>query len=102
MNMKKNDIVDLEITGYTADGSGVGRYNGIAVFVPLAAAGDKLKIKILKTAKTYAFGKIEKIVSSSKDRIPLDCPQFSKCGGCVYRHINYKAEIGRASCRERV
>ena len=93
MNIGKNDIVDLEITGYTADGSGVGRYNGIAVFVPLAAAGDKIKVKILKTAKTYAFGKIEKIVSPSKDRISLDCPQFSKCGGCVYRHINYKAEL---------
>lgn len=93
MELKKNDIVDLEITGYTAEGSGVGRYKEIAVFVPLAAMGDKLRVKILKTAKTYAFGKIDKIVSGSKDRVPMDCPQFAQCGGCVYRHIGYSGEL---------
>lgn len=93
MELKKNDVVDLEITGYTAEGSGVGRYKDVAVFVPLAAAGDKLHVKILKTAKTYAFGKIDKIVSGSKERIPSDCAQFAQCGGCVYRHIGYAAEL---------
>ncbi|MVB10071.1 23S rRNA (uracil-C(5))-methyltransferase RlmCD [Caprobacter fermentans] len=92
MELKKNQMIELDITGYTAEGNGVGRYNGIAVFVPHAAAGDRLSVKILKTAKTYAFGKIEKILSSSPDRIPVDCPQFSRCGGCVYRHVRYEAE----------
>jgi 23S rRNA (uracil1939-C5)-methyltransferase len=93
MELKKNDIIDLEITGYTAEGSGVGRYKDIAIFVPLAAAGDKLSVKILKTAKTYAFGKIDKIISASKERVPVDCAQFAQCGGCVYRHISYAAEL---------
>lgn len=93
MDLTKNQIIPLEITGYTAEGSGVGRYRGIAVFVPLAAAGDQLEVKILKVAKTYAYGKIEKIVAPSKDRIPADCPQFARCGGCVYRHISYEAEL---------
>ncbi|WP_277669032.1 23S rRNA (uracil(1939)-C(5))-methyltransferase RlmD [Caproiciproducens galactitolivorans] len=93
MDLKKNDFIDLEITGYTAQGSGVGRYNDIAVFVPLAAKGDRLRVKILKTAKTYAFGRIDKILKASEDRIALDCAQFAQCGGCVYRHIDYTAEL---------
>lgn len=93
MELNKNDIIDLEITGYTAEGSGVGRYHDIAVFVPLAAEGDKLRVKILKTAKTYAFGKIDRILSGSKDRLPMDCAQFTRCGGCVYRHIGYQEEL---------
>lgn len=93
MELTKNQIVPLEITGYTAEGSGVGRYHGIAVFVPLAASGDHLEVRILKVAKTFAYGKIEKIVTASKDRIPADCPQFTRCGGCVYRHISYEAEL---------
>lgn len=88
----KNDILPLEITGYTAEGSGVGRADGAAIFVPGAAVGDKLLVRILKTAKTYAYGKIESITSPSPDRITPDCPQFSKCGGCVFRHITYAAE----------
>lgn len=93
MQLKKNDSIELEITGYTAEGSGVGRYENIAVFVPLAAVGDRLRVKILKTAKTYAFGKLEQILSPSPDRVRQDCSQFAKCGGCVYRHIDYAAEL---------
>lgn len=93
MELTKNQVVPLEITGYTAEGSGVGRYRGIAVFVPLAAAGDRLEVRILKVAKTFAYGKIEKIIAASKDRVPPDCPQFPQCGGCVYRHISYEAEL---------
>lgn len=93
MDIKKNDLIDLEITGYTAEGSGVGRYRDIAVFVPLAAAGDKLSVQILKTAKTFAFGRIHKILTASKQRVPQDCMQFAQCGGCVYRHIQYTSEL---------
>jgi 23S rRNA (uracil1939-C5)-methyltransferase len=93
MELRKDQTVQLEITGYSAEGSGVGRYQGIAVFVPLAAAGDRLKVKITRVAKNCAYGKIEKILSPSEDRIPADCPLFTRCGGCVYRHISYEAEL---------
>lgn len=56
--LKKNDIIELNITSATAEGSGVGKTDeGIAVFVPLSAVGDFLRVKILKVKKTYAFGK---------------------------------------------
>ncbi len=93
MELVKNQVIPLEITGYAADGSGVGHFNGIAVFVPLAAAGDRLEVKVLKVAKNCVYGRISKIVSASGDRIPADCPQFSRCGGCVFRHISYEAEL---------
>ena len=73
MNLSKNQLVELEITGFTAEGSGVGRAEEIAVFVPGAALGDRLLVRILKPAKSYAFGKIEQILVPSPDRIPLDC-----------------------------
>lgn len=90
---KKNDIINLNITSATAEGSGVGKTDeGIAVFVPLSAIGDTLRVRILKVKKTYAFGKIEEILTPSSVRIAPDCPQFSKCGGCVWRHISYEEE----------
>lgn len=93
MKLNKNDIINLKITSATAEGSGVGKTeDGIAVFVPLTAIGDELEVRILKVKKTYAFGKIEKIIKPSKSRIEADCPNFSKCGGCVWRHISYEEE----------
>ena len=62
MNLVKNDIIKLNITSATAEGNGVGKTeDGIAVFVPLSAVGDELEVRILKTKKTYAFGKIESL-----------------------------------------
>ena len=89
---RKNEVHTLSITGYTAEGRGVGRLLGAAVFVPGAALGDTLNVRILKTEKTYAYGKIEEIRTPSPDRIAPDCPQFGKCGGCAFRHLRYEAE----------
>ena len=90
--MTKNDIVKLEITSLTSEGSGVGRYDGMAVFVPFTAVGDAISCRIVKVLKSYAFGKIEEIITSSPDRTESSCPVFGKCGGCVFRHIKYEAE----------
>lgn len=93
MALRKNDIINLTITSTSAEGSGVGKtQDGMVVFVPLSAVGDELEVRILKSKKTYAFGKIERIISPSHVRIEPDCPVFSKCGGCVWRHISYDEE----------
>ncbi|MBO7520508.1 MAG: 23S rRNA (uracil(1939)-C(5))-methyltransferase RlmD [Clostridia bacterium] len=91
--MIKNQNVILEITDITAEGSGVGKYEGMAVFVPLTAAGDVIDAKIVKVKPNYAYGIIDKIIKPSKSRIEPDCPYFKKCGGCVFRHINYTSEL---------
>lgn len=91
--MKKNDRIKLEITGMSAEGNGVGKYEEMAVFVPYTAVGDVVEVKILKAAKTYAFGKAESLCKASESRVKSDCRLFTKCGGCVYRHISYQEEL---------
>ena len=90
--MQKNQEIILEITDVTNEGSGVGKYEGMAVFVPLTAVGDIAKVKILKVKKSYVYGKLTELISESENRIENNCPYFSKCGGCAFRHIGYKAE----------
>jgi 23S rRNA (uracil1939-C5)-methyltransferase len=93
INIKKNDIINLVIEDVSIDGDGVGRWNGMAVFVPKGAVGDSLLVRILKIKSNYLIGKIEKILSPSADRIALDCPVYNKCGGCAFRHVSYDAEL---------
>lgn len=93
MNLKKNDIINLEITDMSGQGSGIGRYDGMAIFVPLTAIGDNIEARILKVKKNYAFAKIENILTYSDKRIEPDCQCYAKCGGCVYRHISYEEEL---------
>lgn len=91
--MNKNDIVRIEITALTSEGNGVGRHEGMAVFVPFTAVGDVISCRIVKVLKSYAYGRIEEIITPSPDRVPAACPVFSKCGGCCFRHISYDAEL---------
>lgn len=90
--LKKNKIEEIEITGMTAEGNGVGRCEGIAVFVPLTAIGDIARVRIVKVQKTFAYGILEELIAPSPQRIKFDCRVFSKCGGCAFRHIAYESE----------
>ena len=91
--MNKNDILTLEITGLTSEGSGVARHDGLAVFVPFSAVGDVAECRVLKVQKTYAYAKIERLLTPSQDRIDPSCEAYGKCGGCLFRHIAYDAEL---------
>ncbi len=93
VNLKKNDEIELSITALSSEGSGIGHYKGMAVFVDSAAVGDTLKVHIIKVKSSYAVGKIVKIIKPSKHRIPPDCPVYDRCGGCSYRHISYEQEL---------
>lgn len=93
MNIKKNDSFTVEITGITSEGSGVARIDNFAIFIPETAIGDVVNIKIVKLQKSYGFGRVESIITPSVYRIHPECTCYTRCGGCVYRHITYEAEL---------
>ena len=90
--MNKNDVFTAEITAVSAEGSGIARCDGMAVFVPQTAPGDIAQLRIVKVKSRYAYGIVEKIEKYSPVRTENSCPVFKQCGGCVYRHISYEAE----------
>ncbi|MCL2022957.1 MAG: 23S rRNA (uracil(1939)-C(5))-methyltransferase RlmD [Oscillospiraceae bacterium] len=92
-DLKKGDKIRLDITSQTLQGQGVGRYDGLAVFVPAAAAGDLLEVTTLKREKRLAYGRIDEIITPSSQRIQQNCSAYPRCGGCVFRHINYDEEL---------
>ena len=88
----KNQILTLEIESLSNDGNGVAHSEGQAVFVPGTAPGDTAEIRVVKPMKTYAFGRVEKILTPGPGRIATDCPVAGPCGGCGLRHISYETE----------
>ena len=93
MTLKKNDDIRLEITAFTSLGSGIGRFENMAVFVDGTAPGDEITAHIIKVKKNYAVGKLQKLHRKSKLRTESDCTVDSRCGGCAYRHIKYEGEL---------
>ncbi|MCR4435643.1 MAG: 23S rRNA (uracil(1939)-C(5))-methyltransferase RlmD [Clostridiales bacterium] len=93
MEIKKNEIYTLEITGMTHEGQGVGRIGSFAVFVDGTIPGETVEIKIIKKAKSYAVGKLISITKQSPHRVPPFCGSFPRCGGCHLQHMSYKAQL---------
>ena len=90
--LTKNEIYETVITDYTAEGQGVARVDGCAVFIPNAIAGEKCRIRIEKVGKTWAAGKIVEILEKSPRRINRACPISASCGGCDFHHMDYAEE----------
>jgi len=91
--MKKGDIIEINIEDMTKEGMGIGHYEGMAVFVDNAAPGDRLSCKLTKLKKSYATGKMLKLINASCSRITPECSFFPDCGGCSFCHIDYEAEL---------
>lgn len=92
ISLSKNDEIVLDIIDVTHEGNGVGKKDGVAVFVPETCVGDKVLVRIQKITSKFAYGKVLEIIKASEERIESDCSVFSFCGGCVFRQVKYSAE----------
>ncbi len=63
-------------------GSCLSEIEGKKIFIPYALPNEMLEISVIKEHKNYCEGKIEKIITPSKNRKNPACPYFYFCGGC--------------------
>lgn len=91
--MQKNDIVPITIEDMGMNGEGIGKSGHYTLFVKDAIVGDKIMARITKAKKNYAYARVEKILSPSKDRITPPCPVAGPCGGCQLQSLSYERQL---------
>ncbi|MDR2647455.1 MAG: 23S rRNA (uracil(1939)-C(5))-methyltransferase RlmD [Oscillospiraceae bacterium] len=91
--MIKNEIAELNIIGMSLQGAGIARVDGMAVFVPGAATGDRIRAVIVKVKSNHAFARCLEVLSPSAQRITPVCGVFPQCGGCAFQHVDYACEL---------
>lgn len=91
--MEKNDIFTAVMDGVTSEGHGVCRHEGRAVFVPGALIGEEWEVRVVKCAANAVWGRGEKCLSDSPDRVTPSCSAAGRCGGCTLQHMSYEAEL---------
>lgn len=89
MALKKGQEVTLTITGAAFKGKGVGKVDGMAVFVHGTAPGDTVRGRIIKKKKSFCEAKLLEIIEPSTDRIEPLCQHANVCGGCSWQHLPY-------------
>lgn len=88
MNYQQGTIVEVEIADLSNNGEGVGRIDGMVVFVPNTVTGDRVLVKLIEVKSQYARAKLHEILSPSVDRIRPRCIVADKCGGCQWQHVS--------------
>ncbi|MBR0138777.1 MAG: class I SAM-dependent RNA methyltransferase, partial [Firmicutes bacterium] len=91
--MKIDTEVRLKIDDLGSAGEGIGRADGLAVFVPGAVPGDVVRAEITENRGRFAKGRLVCIEEASPDRVEPDCPYFGRCGGCSLRNLSYEAQL---------
>ena len=92
-SIQKGQELELDITGLGSTGEGVGRFRDIAVFVPGALTGEKVRASAAFIKKNFIVGKLQEVITSSPDRVTPACPVYEACGGCQLQHLSYEAEL---------
>ena len=90
---KKNDLVTVSIDDIGTEGEGIGKVEGFTLFVKDAVPGDVVTAKILKSKKTYAYARLEKVETPSPFRIEPICGFHRACGGCQLQTLSYEKQL---------
>lgn len=86
-------IENLLITDVAAEGNALGRDGEMVVFVPFAAPGDVVDVQIEKKRKSYAMGRLARLVTPGDVRVAPRCEHFTVCGGCRWQHLPYDFQL---------
>lgn len=88
----KEYIFDIISQGY--EGEGIAKIdNKFPIFIEGALTGEKVKVRIVKVNKNFAYGKLLEIIEASDERVNPACAIYKRCGGCKLQHASYKAQL---------
>ena len=93
VNIKKKDIVDLEISDLAYGGTSVAKVDGFVVLVHGGIPGDVVKAEITKKKANYAEAKLLQITKESELRTKPVCSHFGLCGGCTWQNLKYEEQL---------
>lgn len=93
MQLKKGELIEIEITKVAFGGRGIGHYEERVVFVENTVPGDKVTASLTRIKPNFLEAKLEEIVEPSKLRIEPKCKHFNECGGCSLQYLSYEDQL---------
>jgi 23S rRNA (uracil1939-C5)-methyltransferase len=83
---------ELELESLAFGGDAVGRIDGKVAFVPLGAPGDRVRVRVVKEARSYCRAELVEVLSPGPMRRQPPCRYFGECGGCQWQQVRYLAQ----------
>ncbi len=96
--MKYGHKINMKIEGYDEKGRGYGKIEILPgeirnVVTPFTAQGEEIEAVFVKREYGLKICKLDKIIKPGPDRIKTSCPNAGICGGCLWQHLDYQAQL---------
>ena len=94
MEHRDSTTFDLRIDSIAAGGDGVGRHNGLVVFVPRTAPRDLVRVRAHQRDRLMR-GRVIEVLEPSSLRVEPQCEHYvvDRCGGCQVQHLLYEGQL---------
>ena len=102
--MIKPETMVVEIDHLDEKGSGqavvwreneLGNKRKLKLTIPQTLPGEKVQVTVDQPDRKRRKAMPEEIIEMNADRIGPACPHFEKCGGCVWQHWEYNAQLNQ-------
>jgi 23S rRNA (uracil1939-C5)-methyltransferase len=80
----------LTVESVGVRGDGVAHRDGEPIYIPFAAPGDRVRVRLGARRGEGRVGDIVELLSAGTRVSPI-CPHFGRCGGCALQHLDATA-----------
>lgn len=101
LRLAEVDELEVTVEKLISGGDGIARFEGIPIFIPRAAPGDLLRVRISERKPSFGRAEIIDILRPGPGRREAPCVHYERCGGCQLQHLEeaqqlrYKAQAAR-------
>lgn len=85
--------IEVTVEALVSDGRGLGRCEGMAVFVENALPGQTVRARVVSVRKRLAEAELREVLRPSPDERLPPCPHAGGCGGCPWQSLAYERQL---------
>lgn len=89
----KGEVRTETVADLTYAGNGVVKVDDYPIFVPNALPGEEITLRVIKTARHFAWGRVEKRLTMSADRVKVANRAYLQSGAAPLANLKYSAQL---------
>lgn len=93
MSLRRGQEIDVEIDRVAIEGRGVGRVDGLVVFVEKALPGEQVRARVQRVKRNFVQARTVKVLRPTSVRVEGRCTHLADCGGCAWQEFDYEAQL---------
>lgn len=93
MQYRRGQEIEVDVDRLALEGHGVGRLDGLVVFVEKGLPGERVRARVRKIKRNFIQARSIEVLKAAPERVPGRCSHLGTCGGCSWQELDYGAQL---------